>query len=72
MLIKETVKIIRASTPSNMVEVAYWVIRYPVSKATNKNNIKKRVDRTLYLGFGTKKSFRAENQAGIERCKSCQ
>jgi len=49
MLIKETVKIIRTSTPRNMVDGGYLVIKNPVNNATNKKNMATRNDRTLHL-----------------------
>ena len=49
MLIKEMVKIIRASTPISMVDGGYRVIRNPVSNETSKNRIVEISVRTLHL-----------------------
>jgi hypothetical protein len=63
MLIKETVKIISATTASRSSTGEYWVRRKPVSKATNKNVKPKKNDRTLHpcswysaLGIGLENS----------------
>ena len=48
MLIKETVKIISATTASRRSTGEYWVRRKPASKATNKNVNANKNDRTLH------------------------
>jgi len=61
MLINETVKIIRASTPSSMKDGGYLVIKNPVNNATNKKNMVTRNDRTLHLWFSVLKSLSLVN-----------
>ena len=48
---KETRKIINASTPNISNVGEYWVMRYPTSRATRINKMTPIKDRTPYLSF---------------------